>query len=266
MVKLLFPSIRTYVVLHGSEVNLRNLFLRLFTHKCISRADVLIPVSQFTKSLLPDWLLKNHSSIHVIPNGIEMGSCQEVHTNVRCLKGNPVLLTVGHVSFRKGQHRVIKALPELIRQFPDIHYHVVGRPVLQQEFEQLANDLGVLSHITFHGRVEKHSDLARFYNGSDLFMLLSENQPNGDVEGFGIVALEANQYGLPVVGALGSGVEEAVSHQISGLLVNGDDCLAIKQAVVYCLDNRDELNAGSKSWASQHQWSSIIQQYLPLLN
>jgi phosphatidylinositol alpha-1,6-mannosyltransferase len=247
-------------------VNLPNFFLRRFTHQCIAITDIIIPVSHYTKSLLPEWLLITHPSVHIIPNGIEFEPIPDGFRYGKRLIGDPVLLTVGHVSYRKGQHRVIRALPELLKRFPNAHYHIVGRPIRQFDFEQLAIELDVMGHVTFHGRVEKHSDLANFYLGSDIFMLLSENQPDGDVEGFGIVALEANQFGLPVIGAKGSGVEEAVLHCQSGYWVNGNDSLAIVEAVTFCLDNRDALVSGSKAWASTHQWSAIVPQYSPFLS
>ncbi len=261
-IKKLFKGLKTLNILHGSEVNLSNVILRKFTHLSIDSSDILVTVSNFTTSLLPDWIRINRDIV-VIPNGIfiEKHLIESTPEKFEFLEGYPKLLTVGHVSLRKGQHRVIKALPELILKFPQIKYHVVGRPIIQSQLEGLAKSLGVSDHVCFHGRVKDHSELSRFYLDSDIFMLLSENQNNGDVEGFGIVALEANQFGVPVIGALKCGVEDAVKPGKSGYLVNGDNAQQIVKAVEKCLLNKVSLKSSSKEWALCHHWNEIVKEY-----
>jgi phosphatidylinositol alpha-1,6-mannosyltransferase len=130
----------------------------------------------------------------------------------------------------------------------------------------LAKELNVESHVTFHGRISNHNQLAKYYSSADVFMLLSENQPNGDVEGFGIVALEANFYGLPVVGAKYCGVEEAVLHKKSGYLVDGNNYNEIYEGVSFCISNNLELKQSMKNWINIHKWSNIILRYTQILN
>lgn len=258
-IKLLNSKIKTISILHGSEVNLENKWLRKFTHYAINKSDVLLPVSKFTKSLLPDFILNNPKKIiEVIPNGIIKELFPESNNQNINLKGNPKLLTVGHVSPRKGQQRVIKALPEIIKKYPEVHYHIVGRNLHQKQFEELAKKLKVDSYLTFHGRVKEFSDLPKYYQSSDIFMLLSENLSNGDVEGYGIVALEANYYGIPVVGAKYCGVEDAVKNEFSGVLVDGNNADEIVQAIDFCMENKNNLQESSKHWADQHQWNHLI--------
>ncbi len=261
-IKRFFNDLKTINILHGSEVNLSNGLLRKFTHLSINSSDILVSVSNFTTTLLPDWI-KTKREIVVIPNGIfdENHLSETSLVGSGFLDGYPKLLTVGHVSPRKGQHRVIKALPELILKFPQIKYHIVGRSVIQSNLEELAQKLGVSNHVCFHGRVKDHAELSRFYLESDIFILLSENQANGDVEGFGIVALEANQFGVPVIGAKNCGVEDAVNHGKSGYLVDGDDAKQIVEAVEKCILNKVSLESTSKEWALGHHWNEIVKQY-----
>lgn len=263
LIKLIFKNQKTMAILHGSEVNLKNRFLRKFTHYSIDEADSLVAVSNFTKDILPDWI-KSKRNIHVIPNGIFLGGKINVESEFH-LKGFPKLITVGHVSPRKGQHRVIKALPAMIQLFPDIQYHIVGRPVNQGKLEKLAEELGVKNHIQFHGRIKNHSDLSMYYENADIFMLLSENQSDGDVEGYGIVALEANEHGLPVIGAKYCGVEDAVDNGYSGYLVDGNNVVEICNALVKCIKEKDRLTAGSIQWAEKHQWKEIVKVYEALI-
>jgi phosphatidylinositol alpha-1,6-mannosyltransferase len=203
----------------------------------------------------------NNRKVDIIPNGIDSTDDKKSPIKVK-LEGYPKLITVGHVSPRKGQHRVIQALPVLIEKFPNLTYHIVGRPVNQKSLENLALELGVVGNIIFHGRVKDHNNLRGYYEEADVFMLLSENQENGDVEGFGIVALEANLFGLPVVGAKFCGVEDAVLDGKSGYLVDGNNVAEISNAVERAVANKDWLFSCSKQWAERHDWRIIVKQYI----
>lgn len=260
--KIFAFSSRTFCILHGSEVNLKNKFLRKFTHASISRFEKIISVSRFTQSLLPDSILKLHEKHFIIPNGLDFGD-YVLNVNVK-LNGDPKLLTVGHVTPRKGQQRLIRALPDLIKKFPKIQYHIVGQPVYKTEFQKLAIQLGVENHIEFHGSMKDHSMLWSYYNAADVFVLLSENQLDGDVEGFGIVALEANLMGIPVVGAKYCGVEDAVSNYQSGVLVDGDDISEIIEAVEFCIENKVMLASKCTDWALLHDWDLVGKRFREL--
>jgi phosphatidylinositol alpha-1,6-mannosyltransferase len=249
-------------------VNLPNPLWKWLTHRAIHASNEIIAVSNFTKSLLPDWILQKRD-ISIVPNGILPDVLQE-HTGYQVpqhfLIGCPRLLTVGHVSLRKGQHRVIKALPEILKTYPEAHYHIVGRPMQENQFFELAKTLSVERHLTFHGVASSNAELASFYQAADVFILLSENQPNGDVEGFGIVALEANFYSLPVIGARFCGVEDAVLPDQSGYLVDGDNVGEVAVAIIKSVENKAYLSAQSRAWAIRHNWDTIVEDYLRLLN
>ena len=261
--KLFLPNARTICILHGSEVNLSNIILRKFTHQSIARFQTIVSVSQFTESLLPHWVISTHKGLVVIPNGLDRSDM--VLMGDIYLQGSPALLTVGHVSPRKGQHRMIQAFPAVLTKFPQAIYHIVGRPLDQEKLMQQAMALGVADHLVFHGAIDQHSKLWAYYQAADIFILLSENQPNGDVEGFGIVALEANALGTPVIGAKYCGVEEAVNDGKSGVLVDGNDSKEMVQAIDYCIKNQKSLKCSSQEWAKSHDWEIIGSRFLELI-
>jgi phosphatidylinositol alpha-1,6-mannosyltransferase len=254
-----------HVVIHGHEAILGNPAMRRATAFALRFADRLYPVSRFSAGNLPDSLSRN-IPVHIIPNGIDTGALGRYpRDDIRGrLTGNPVLLTVGHTSPRKGQHRVIRALPSLRKRFPGIRYHIVGRDVNNRGLERMASELGVSDLVTFHPPVFPHENLGLYYTSADVFMLLSENQPDGDVEGFGIVALEANFFGTPVIGAKDCGVEDAVSHGNSGCLVDGDDGEEIADGVEFILKHPDT-RKWARDWALSHDWSQIVRRFLPHL-
>ncbi len=263
-IQMLFLSkAKTLCILHGTEVNLNNNFLRKLTHQSIFRFQSIISVSKFTESLLPDWILNRHKGLRVIPNGLDKSDL--ALTGIKKLEGSPALLTVGHVSPRKGQHRMIKALPEVLKKFPNAVYHILGKPVNQVRLTQQAIALGLEDKVVFHGAIDEHSKLWDYYLAADIFILLSENQPNGDVEGFGIVALEANSVGTPVIGAKYCGVEEAVKDGKSGVLVNGNNAKEIVHAIDYCMNNQESLQMHSREWSKAHDWGIIGKRFLELI-
>lgn len=261
--KVINPQAKSLCILHGSEVNLKNKGLRLLTHHSIFQYETVISVSRFTQSLLPNWILNQHIATKIIPNGLDITGIN-LNQSIQ-LHGFPKLLTVGHVSPRKGQHRLIRALPLIINKFPNIVYHVVGRPIDQSKLMELAKELGVSDHVVFHGSVKEHSLLWSYYNEADIFILLSENQPNGDVEGFGIVALEANALGTPVIGAKYCGVEEAIWDKNTGVLVDGNNPSEIIDAIEFCLENKIDLEKSCKIWADEHNWELVATEFIKLI-
>ncbi len=247
-------------IVHGSELQLKGYFSNRLTFKSLTYPDKIIAVSKFTRSLLPYKLQKQAI---VIPNGVCPEYLKSVHPDEKfMLNGNPVLLSVGNVTFRKGHHRVIKALQEILKRFPGAVYHVIGLPTKVREMTEIARKMGVEDKVVFHGRL-KDEQLMKAYTDADLFFMLSENQPDGDVEGFGIAILEANIFGVPAIGAAGCGIEDAIDGS-NGLLVDGNDREAIARAVESILASPEKFREGSIRFAQRHDWGNLVIKYRSL--
>src|SRR5262249_5202438 len=121
----------------------------------------------------------------------------------------PLLVTVGHVTKRKGQDVVVRALSRIVEAVPDVHYLVAGLPTLGPELLRLAAELGVAERVHLLGRVDE-TRLPAVLNAADLFVLTSRRTESGDVEGFGIAVVEAALCGKPAVVSADSGLAEAV--------------------------------------------------------
>ncbi|MGM5470826.1 glycosyltransferase family 4 protein [Flavobacteriaceae bacterium LMO-SS05] len=253
---------RSYLaVIHGSEVNLKQNLLRLMTNFALKRFDRVIAVSRYTQSLVAHLGL---NAVTVIPNAIDPDDWDVTASAPMDLKGWPKLLTVGRLSERKGQLEVIKHLPKLIDAYPELHYHGVGIATEAPRFMALAESLGVASHVTFHGS-KTQAELKTFYETCDVFVMLSRQTKSGDVEGFGIAILEANYFGLPAIGALGSGIADAILDGNTGLLIRYDDSAAFKRAVQTILKDKDGFETRAKAWALQHDWSRIVKRYVEVI-
>lgn len=257
-------SNRFTAFVHGSEVFLPNVLPRKYTQNCLRYANRIFCVSRFTWSLLPD-SIKSMPQCNVLVNGLVLSDLPikpvSDWSEIK-LTGSPRLLTVGQLTRRKGQHRVIKALPQLRRRWPNIHYHMVGLPTDKEEIIELARSLNVLDCITIHGRVSGGERLFQAYASSEIFMMLSENQPDGDVEGFGIAILEANYFGLPAIGAKDCGIEDAILDGSNGFLVDGNDPLAIERAIELCNERRNDMRERMQEWIAKHDWDRLIEKFL----
>lgn len=243
-------------VIHGSEVLLANQKLRQLTDRALEKCDHVIAVSSYTLNLVKNLNLKETS---VIPNAIEIENSLPRISKMKNTNA-PQLITVGNLTQRKGQHNLINALPELLKKYPELHYHCVGIPTEVERLKKLAKDLDVTKAITFHGRVsEEKKD--KLYQKADLFVMLSEKTNTGDVEGFGIAILEANVFGLPALGSLNSGIEDAIKDNYSGRLVDPHSIYEITAAVDYILKNHQTFQAQAQTWVKAFQWKEIIKDY-----
>lgn len=247
-------------VVHGTEVNFKKPLLRMSVHTALRRFKTIVAVSNYTKQLIAHLGL----NVVVIPNGFAAESWSTEATRPVQMAGSPKLITVGNVTSRKGQQQVIRHLPVLLQAFPDLHYHCVGLPTEAETFQQLAHRLGVDRHVTFHGRVDA-SKLQALLSSSDIFVMLSQETETGDVEGFGIAILEANSLGVPAIGSKGCGIEDAIHHGHSGILIDATDSQAFLEAVKVLQRDADRYREGALAWAKNHEWSAVIPKYLELL-
>ena len=156
--------------------------------------------------------------------------------------GKKVILTVGRLMWRKGQDMVLQAMPEILRAVPDVVYVIAGTGPYESGLRELAATLDVDSHVRFLGEVP-FSLLPALYNLADVFVMPNRVSPRTrDLEGFGIVFLEANACGVPVVGGRSGGVPDAVADGETGLLVDGESPAEIAHAIIRLL--KDPVLAG----------------------
>jgi phosphatidyl-myo-inositol dimannoside synthase len=150
-----------------------------------------------------------------------------------------VILTVGNLVARKGHDMVIRALPLLRRSLPDVTYLIVGDGPYREQLETLAVAMGVHDCVIFANRVPDE-DLPDIYAMSDVFIMPSRARIEAcDVEGFGLVFLEANACGKPVIGGRSGGIPDAIIDGHTGFLVDPYDPQDIANTLARLLTDRD---------------------------
>jgi len=153
------------------------------------------------------------------------------------LGSGPILLSVGRLVLRKGIDQVLRALPQIAADHPDLVYVIAGSGPAREALERLAQEMAIADLVRFVGRV-REEDLGSWYDLADLFLMPSRVTQAGDSEGFGIVFLEAQARGVPVIAGDEGGMADAVCPE-AGRLVDGHDVQAIAHAVSDILGRPD---------------------------
>lgn len=253
-------KLKIIAITHGIDINPSNYFLKKVVRKSLNLFDYIVCVSNYTCNKI-----KGVSTTKtVIPNGIDLTEFEESNPGKVNLKGFPSLLTVGTISQRKGQQNVIKALPDLLEKFPDIHYHCVGHKQDETTIKKIIKNLNMEERVTLHGVVSREK-LFEYYNSADVFIMLSEEQKSGDFEGFGIAILEANYFGLPAIGSKNSGIEDAIINASTGFLVDPKSSAEIGEAISIIINKRSKYSSAAIPFAKNHAWDNLIKRYLILL-
>lgn len=152
--------------------------------------------------------------------------------------GQRLILSAGRLQRRKGFDQVVRALPGLLGRGLDVHYAIVGIGEDHDYLQGIARELGVSDRLHLLGHVEME-ELPRWYNACDLFAMPNRDI-NGDTEGFGLVFMEANACGKPVIAGRAGGTGSAVEDGKNGLRVDGEKVEAVEAAIAYLLENPAE--------------------------
>ncbi len=197
-----------------------DLFLtRRAMHRGLRRSALLLPNSNYTAAVVSRVLRGKIPRMQVLHPGIDEALLQSASESCAHRRKSPVphLLTVARLNEpRKAVDAVLHALALLPKEL-DYTYSIVGDGALRPALENLTQELGLKSKVTFHGRCSDE-DLHKEYAFADLFILTSRTD-NANFEGFGIVYLEANAFGVPVLACRQSGVVDAVAEGKSGWFV-----------------------------------------------
>lgn len=208
----------------------------------LTSADGVLPVSRFLAQRGRE-LGVAPGAIHVIPNGTNPEVFYpEAVPDLRHTfdaDAHPIVFSAGRLVPKKGFGTAIQAMKQVIEVVPDARLLIAGNGPEEDRLRTLTRQLSLQEHVHFLGPIP-HYDLRRYYNLADVFLMAGHEVP-GDVEGFGLVYLEANACGTPVVGSRVGGVPDAVRHEETGLLVPPRHPSATAQAVIRLL--RDDVLA-----------------------
>lgn len=203
------------------------------------------------------------SKVEVVGNGVDAHKFRPLdrQTSRDALgipSGVPVLVSVGGLVERKGFHRVIDVLPELVQQHPDLQFLIVGGPSAEgnnrAELEAQVARLGLGGHVRFLG-TRKPEDLSAVLSAADVFVLATRN------EGWANVFLEAMACGLPVVTTDVGGNREVVCRPELGAVVPFGDAAALREALRHALAQAWDRQS-IRQYAIDNAWDERVSRLL----
>ena len=179
------------------------------------------------------------------------------------------IVSVGRLVHRKGQDRLVEAMPLVLKEIPEAHLVFIGEGPHRKRLDELVKKFKLENHVTFIGRIQ-YSDLPRHFSLGDIFAMPSRSRLFGlEVEGLGIVYLEASACGLPVVGGNSGGAPDAVKEGITGFVVDGNKLPEIADRIITLLKDdelRNQMGNAGRSWAMEEwqwkRWSQAFNQVL----
>ncbi|MFD1813073.1 glycosyltransferase family 4 protein [Rhodococcus gannanensis] len=181
----------------------------------------------------------------------------------------PTILCLSRLVPRKGQDVLIRALPRIRRAVDGAVLVIVGGGPYEEKLRGLARAVGVEDHVVFTGGVAS-AELAAHHTIADVFAMPCRTRGAGlDVEGLGIVYLEASASGVPVIAGNSGGAPETVREGETGHVVNGRSVEAVADSVISVLSDRDRAEAmgiAGRAWVSEHwRWDVLAARLAGLL-
>ncbi|AKO52759.1 glycosyl transferase family 1 [Marinobacter psychrophilus] len=255
---------------HGEdvEVALTSRELKLLTRLVMQRVERIVANSQNSRRILTEkWHLPEHKVVVMTP-GVDVDKFTPSPSSQPLQKwvGKRVVLTVGRLQQRKGQDMMIRALPALEAQFPDLYYCIVGDGAEREPLARLATELGVSHMVEFVGEIDD-AEMVEHYRHCDLFALPNRRIGNDD-EGFGMVLLEAQACGRPVLAGDAGGTGETLVAEKTGVIVDCTEPEPLVKAVKALLSDMPRIdNMGSNGRVHMEQnfsWDKLAEKAIEL--
>ena len=205
----------------------------------LKNASVVVANSDFTKALVLE-AERNANVVVVNPCVDTMRFAADPGIVPDLQNVRRKIITVARLVRSKGHDTVLKALPKVIERFPDTKYFIIGEGPEAEKLKEVVREFELSQYVIFTGQVDE-AELISHYRTCDLFILTSrEIEATGEVEGFGIVFLEASACGKPVIGARSGGIQEAIIDKVTGMLVDPLDIYGTSEAIIKLFSD-DEL-------------------------
>ena len=261
---------KKYCLIHGKEINHpKGSSLNRRVVKVLNNVEKVIANSEYTKNLAINNGV-NRDKVIVINPGVGIveelnkKSLEKVESLLKIK--TPRLITVSRFDKRKNHEKVIMALRNLKQQYPDIVYICIGYGDEEENLKKLVQELDLGSQVMFFKDISndlKNALIAK----SNIFVMPSIIHKTS-VEGFGIAYVEAAQYGIPSLGGKDGGASDAISHDKTGLICDGNNLDDIYSSLNSMIENKKYhvFGKNAKEYVSKFQWDKILDEYKKILN
>ena len=267
--ELIKSNTKKYCLIHSKEINhKKGSLINKRILKVLNNVEKVISNSEFTKNLAINCGV-NADKITVINPGVnpienlDKKSVQQVESLLKIK--SPRLITVSRLDKRKNHEKVIMALRNLKQVYPNIVYICIGGGEEEENIKKLVKELDLESQVMFFKEISfnlKNALLA----SSDIFVMPSIIHKKS-IEGFGIVYLEAAQYGVPSLGGKDGGAPDAIKHEHTGLICDGNNLDEVYSSLNHMIENKrySVLGKNAKEFVLNFEWSKVIEKYKKII-
>jgi phosphatidylinositol alpha-1,6-mannosyltransferase len=267
--------VRIVALTHGHEVWWAKVFpFNLLLRRIGTGVDSLTYLGEYTRQMISRPLTQSAKSAMIkIAPGIDTDHFSPKNSaNLRQslqLSQKKVIVCVARLVHRKGQDKLIDAMPSILESISNAHLLIVGQGPYQSKLVKRVKKLGLEESVTFVGRIN-YEKLPEYICVGDLFAMPSRSRFGGlEVEGLGIAYLEASACGLPVIAGSSGGAPDAVVDGKSGVVVNGTDITAIAKTVIKFLRDPEgsrQMGQFGRNWVVEKwRWEIWSQAFERLL-
>jgi phosphatidylinositol alpha-1,6-mannosyltransferase len=221
----IFTGISFICYVHGEDVETASTSRELswLVRKVLNRASTLISNSKNTANILINNWSANSDKVVVLNPGCDTNRFVPAEHNQKIKNSlewgeNKVILTVGRLQKRKGHDVMIAALPAIKEHIPDILYAIVGNGEEKESLQALVTSLGLEENVLFHAEIND-KQMIQCYQQCDVFVLPNRTEGN-DIEGFGMVLVEAQSCAKPVIAGDSGGTKETMIIGETGFIVD----------------------------------------------
>ena len=268
--ELIKTTKKKYCLIHSKEINHpKGSSQNKRVINVLNNLEKVIANSQFTKNLAIE-LGVNANKIIVINPGVDpveelnKKTLDKVESILKVK--NPRLITVSRFDKRKNHEKIIMALRNLKQIYPDIVYICVGYGEEEENIKKLVKELELEAQVMFFKDIS--NDLKNALVAKSNIFVMPSIIHKKSVEGFGIAFVEAAQYGVPAIGGKDGGAADAIDHEKTGLICDGNSLDDIYSSINTILENKKYQAYGknAKEFAHKFQWSKIIEEYKKTLS
>lgn len=252
---------------YGEEVYLSKRYKMGFILRSLINSSIRsVAISRGTLKKCAEIGLKNET-FKLIPFGVDTNFFKPLNVNQD--KNKFQILTVGYLIERKGFEYLIKAMKHVLEKHENVKLKIVGSGPLEGKLKALIKDLKLERNVEILKNVSD-KDLLILYNSSDIFVLPSVVDSQGNTEGLGVVLMEAMACKLPVIGSDVGGIPDIIQDGESGLLVPEKDVTGLSRSIITLLEDEDLMEriaiGGYDKVREKFSWEKVAEGYLKVYN
>jgi phosphatidylinositol alpha-1,6-mannosyltransferase len=265
---------RIIALTHGHEVWWAKLpIFRQLLNKISKDVDQLTYLGDFTKKAMQPAISDVRKLVKIVP-GIDVEHFIPADKSTQLIEkykldNRQVIVSVGRLVHRKGQDKLIVAMAQVVKKFPNATLLIVGEGPIRNMLQKLVHHHSLEKNVIFTGRVQL-DDLPKYIQLGDVFAMPARDRFFGlEVEGLGIVYLEARACGVPVIVGSSGGAPDAVIPEVTGLIVDGTKPDEIAAAVIKVLADPElakKYSDAGRDWiVSEWHWEIWSERFNKLL-